>query len=286
MIHLPDLRRLSPTTSALMTMALLCVACVFIALHIRAVRAMSEIGLPAALALPRIEQKAALLAEQNEVAQLQAALRGGSIDETVRVYVLPAREEVDRLLALFDVLFGYLEQKRMLFSFSAVTVGEKIPYSEGLSALPISFDVVVTPDGLSRVMDTVDLAGLLTVSDALTHNDIDAILTVTEQENPASVAALEHFLSTDLLRYAQDPSSYENQLRGAFSPASEHALQSLFNTSRLRRARALYGELGDILRTQELWPLRIMTIEKTSSSLGDNGRIKLSLMLHAYVREE
>jgi len=277
---LAALRRLPPVASLLAAVTLLSTSMLLIALHARSVRDMSEIGLPAALALPQIEKRAEILAEQNEIAQLQAALRGGSMEEMVRVYVLPEKEEVDRLLAMFDVLFAYLEQKKMLTDFSAVEVGE---VTEG--ALPVSFEVTVTQQGMADMLLFTELSGLLTVSDALTQEDIDTMLSVTEQENPASVAALEHFLATDLLRYSEEPRPYEEQLRKSFSPAAENALRSMFDVPRLRRARDLYSEMAPVLRQQNLWPLRLVTVEK-ASAVTEGGMVRLSLTLNAYIRGE
>lgn len=278
-------RRLPPVASFLMGLTLLSLGMLLVALHARAVRDMSEIGLPAALALPQIEKRAEILAEQNEIAQLQTALRSGSTEEMVRVYIIPEKEEIDRLLAVFDVLFGYLEQKKMLTSFSAVEVGEATEGVEGMKSIPVSFDAIVTHEGMADLLLFSELSGLLTVSDALTQKDIDAMLAVTEQENPASVAALEHFLSTDLLRYSEEPRPYEEQLRKSFSPAAENALRLMFDTPRLRRARMLYSEMAPVLRQQNLWPLRLLTVEK-ASAVQEGGMVRLSMTLNAYVRGE
>lgn len=253
-------------------------------MHSVSVREMREIGLPAALALPRIEKRMEILKEQNEIAELQASLRGGSEEERLHVYVLPAEEDIDRLLATFDVLFSYLEQKRLLHTVSAVEVGEQAPVSEGLSALPVSFEATVTRPGMEDLLLFTELSGLLTVSDALTQEDIDALLALTEQENPASVAALEHFLATDLLRYAEEPRPYEEQLRKSFSPAAEETLRVLLDAESLRRARDLFGAMAPVLRQQNLWPLRLLTVESAASQDAGDGLVRVALTLRAYVR--
>jgi hypothetical protein len=248
-------------------------------LHSASVRDMREVGLPAAMALPNIEKRMEILKEQNEVAQLQAALRGGSTEEMLNVYVIPGEEEIDRLLATFDVFFTYLEQKRLLSAVSGVHVGEMVD-----GALPVSFDATVTEQGFSDLLLFADLAGILTVSDALTQRDIDTMLAATEQENPASVAALEHFLATDLLRYSEEPRPYEEQLRKSFSGAAEPALRSMLDAPRLQRARSIFKDLAPVLRQQNLWPLRLLTVEKASSSSAGGGMMRVELQLNAYVR--
>ena len=272
--------RLSPAQSLMISAGLLTSSALLLWLHAQAVADMREVGLPAALALPQVEQRIAVLKEQNDIAQLQASLRGGSQEEMINVYVLPKEADTDRLLAMFDVLFNWLEQKHQLTSFSAVTVG-----SPEDGKMPVSFDAVLTQEGLSNLMLFADLSGLLTVSDALSQEDIQHLLALTEQENPSSVAALEHFLSTGLLDYALEPRPYEEQLRKSFSTQAEPLLRSVLDGSRVRHARELLKDLGATLRKQNLWPLRLLTVEKATIEAQDGGMVKLEIRLDAYTRE-
>lgn len=283
---LSRIRRLSPLSVTAAAFSLLAGSGVLLWMHAASVRDMREIGLPAVVALPRIEKRMEILAEQNEIAELQAALRGGSEEERLRVYVLPDTADVDRLLAALDVLFGYLEQKRQLASVSGVEVGEEEPVSDTLAALPVSFEAVVRQEGMSALLQFVELSGLLTVSDALAPADVDALLALTEQEQPASIAALEQFLATDLLRYGQEPAAFEEQVRASFSPAAEETLQALFQAPLLRRARTFFADIGPILRRQHLWPLRLLTVKYASLREEGNGLLRVRLILYAYVRHD
>lgn len=253
-------------------------------LHSATVRDMREIGLPAAVEIPRIEQRMAILREQNEVAQLQAALRGGSQEELMRVYALPTEADADRLLATFDVLFSYLEQTGDLSWFSAVSVGETVEHDE-LTAMPVTFEAVLTPAGVTELELFLRLSGFMTVSDALGADGIAALLDLSERENPASVAALEHFLSTDLLRYSEDPRPYEEQLRRSFSPAAEEVLRAAFDSTDLRNARTLFGNLAPVLRSQELWPLRMLTLKGASYETRADGDIQATYEIEAWARK-
>lgn len=283
MMSFASVRRLS-SRAMLMTSTGLMVASAFLLwLHSATVRDMREIGLPAAVEIPRIEQRMAILREQNEVAQLQAALRGGSQEELMRVYALPADADADRLLATFDVLFSYLEQTKNLSWFSAVSVGESVEH-EDLAALPVTFEAVLTPEGVSELELFLRLSGFMTVSDALGSGGIAALLDLSERENPASVAALEHFLSTDLLRYSEDPRPYEEQLRRSFSPAAEEILRAAFDSTDLRNARTLFGNLAPVLRSQELWPLRMLTIKSASYETRPDGDIRVTYGVEAWGR--
>lgn len=254
-------------------------------MHAGAVRDMREVGLPAAIALPQMEKRIALLQEQNEIAEVQAEVRGGSQLDLLHLYVLPQEDDIDRLLATFDVVFSYLEQKRLLTSFSDIRIGEREDVSEGVQSLPITFEADLTPDGLKQLLLFTDISGLLTVGDLLSQDDIDAALALTEQENPAAIAALEQFLSTDLLRYAEEPKPYEEQLKKSFvSPASETALMNFFYSDELREAKELMKDLGPILREQKMWPSRLLTVDTAAYRDAGNGLVHVAMTLSAYVR--
>lgn len=279
-----SVRRLSSRAMLTASTGLMFASALLLWLHAATVRDMREIGLPAAVEVPRIEQRMAILREQNEVAQLQAALRGGSQEELMRVYALPADADADRLLAMFDVLFSYLEQAGDLSWFSAVSVGEQVEY-DALTALPVTFEAVLTPEGVSELELFIRLSGFMTVSDALGEDGIASLLELSERENPASVAALEHFLSTDLLRYSEDARPYEEQLRRSFSPAAEDVLRSAFDSTDLRNARTLFGNLAPVLRSQELWPLRMLTITHASYETRPDGDIRVTYEVEAWSRK-
>lgn len=284
MMSIASVRRLSPRAMLMTSTGLMFASAFLLWLHSATVRDMREIGLPAAVEIPRIEQRMEILREQNEVAQLQAALRGGSQEELMRVYALPAEADADRLLATFDVLFSYLEQTGDLSWFSAVSMGEMAEHDE-LTALPMTFEAVLTPTGVTELELFLRLSGFMTISDALGADGIAALLDLSERENPASVAALEHFLSTDLLRYSEDPRPYEEQLRRSFSPAAEDVLRTAFDSTDLRNARTLFGNLAPVLRSQELWPLRMLTLKGASYETRADGDIQATYEIEAWSRK-
>lgn len=281
------LHRLSATQQCATAMALLGGSMLLLWMHAGAVRDMREVGLPAAIALPQIEQRLSVLSEQKEVGQLQAAMRGGSEEEMLHVYVIPEDDDIDRLLATFDVLFNYLEQKRLLTDFSEVSIGERTEAGENLFALPFTFEADLTQEGLSQLLLFIDLSGLLTVGDVLSQEEIDRLLAATEQEHPTAIAALEHFLSTDLVRYAQESRPYEEQLKKSFvSPISEPVLQSVFQSARLRKARALFADLAPVLHQQNLWPLRFLSVERAEYRTKGDSAVHAAFTVKAYVRGE
>src|SRR3989338_317738 len=199
----PHWLRMSSRTGAVLALA--GTSMLLLLVHVLAVREMRSTGLPAASALPALQHRVAVLTEQAEVSELQAALGGGTQEEAVRRFVLPATTDTDRLLATLDTLFEVLRARKDLSAVSAVTL------------LPLRFEANVTEEGAATLLRFFDTAGMLTVSDALTPEETALLLRLTEQENPAAVTALERFLATDLLRYAHSPRPFQDQLLAAFS---------------------------------------------------------------------
>lgn len=285
MSYLSFVRRLSPEVCVLLALTFITASGALLWRQAAAVREMREIGLPAAVALPQLEHRLQVLKDQTEAAHVQAALGKGTEEELLRLYVLPETENTSRLLATFDVLFGYLEKRNMLIAYPDFTVGEAEDVEPGLQALPVSLHATLTPDGFQEWMHVLDLAGLLTIADAVDDNALQYLLQQTERENPGAIAALEQFLSTDLLRYSEEPRSYEEQLRRSFATEEfSDALHALLESEQLRHARDVYSDLAPVLRAQNLWPLRFLTVRDAAVRTDVNGNEHVEMMLNAYVR--
>lgn len=234
--------------------------------------------LPAAVRIPQLEQRLKHVREQVEVTELEAMLRGGSTEEILRTYALPAENDVERLVQTLEVVSNELQKQHLLTGAATITPGENGD---------IALEVTGTPEGARSLMLLLELSGLFTVSDALTPADLDTLLTLTEEENPAALPSLENFLGTDLLHYAIEPRAAEEQLKKSFS--SEIFLQTLddiLTESQLSEARRiLSGPVGRALSDHHLWPMRFLSIESVTEEETPNGT-KLSLKLHAHYRDE
>jgi hypothetical protein len=252
------------------------------------IRQVKEIGLPAALELPQMEKRLALLQDQVEAAELQEALRTGSAQEQFGVYVIPGELDLDRLLATFDILADDLHAIGALSALSPIHVGEPQTIREGsaLRAVPVTFDAELNREGMDKLLLLLRLSGRLTVSDALSPQQLSALINLTEKENPAALTVLEQFLGADLLRYSREPEPFENQvLRSLTSPEFEKQFTDIVDHSGLAKARYLFGgALGQSLEGHNLWPMPILTVERTDMQVLPGGMYKVALRLHAYVR--
>lgn len=266
-------------------LSLLGISCLLLSDHATAVHSMRETGLPAAVELPALEQRMRILKEQNEVAELQAALSTGSAQEMLDVYALPSGTGSVRALAQLDVVFTILEQRNDLLEVSAVSVGTRVDGPEQTTVLPLSFTAHMTREGWKRFVLFTNLSGLMTVGDTIDDVAFVDLLSLTEQENPATVAALEQFFSVDLLRYAQESRAFDNALLKSFS--SESALQSVrafLDSPRLQSMRDLLNPLVPTLRASRLWPLQFMQIQEVSQHLRDDGTLDVTVTVGAYGR--
>ncbi|MDD5739571.1 MAG: hypothetical protein PHO20_02285 [Candidatus Peribacteraceae bacterium] len=252
--------------------------------HIQEVKAVRETALPLLAALPSLERRLALLKEQVEVTELQAALKTGSQLERVRVSVLPQEADVPRALATLELLRSTLESQGVVGSLSPIEVGREQARSDGLAAVPLNFQLSARTDGVRRVLAFVRLAGLVTVGDALTTAEKNALIRATEEENPAGIIMLEQFFSTDLFRYAEEPRPVEEQLKRSLqSEGFLTVLEQATETSLLKDAKELFqGPVGPAASRARLWPMEFLAIDRVELKPGSSPdwyRLTLSLSL-------
>lgn len=285
MITLASLRRPSLHVQYLLSAMLLGLSIQLLTLHVETVRDMRDIGLPAALAMPSIQQRLSIIKEQSEVAELQASISGDSNEEMLRMYVLPDNAALDRLLATVDAFTTELKKQGALTGLSPVQVGDEMQSGDVMKT-PVSFEADVTADGLRTLFLFQDLSGLLTVSDALTADEQSELLHLTEQENPAAITALETFLSTDLLTYAKAPQVTQDQLFRSFSSdVFADSFSRITEQSDLGAiAELLSGPLARTLEAQKLWPLRfLMPVKSAIRQTGEN-QYHIAVTWEAYSR--
>lgn len=244
---------------AFMVGSVTCLICAsfLLLLHARKIRDVSEEALPMAAELPVLEGREKFLKEQIEVAELHAQLRNGSDSERISAFVLPKELDIDRGLALFDILRAHLQRMDALRSLSSVEFEDSIAGEDGITAHPFSLEMVVTEEGAKKALGLFSLAGYLTVADALTQEEIDSLMKRSDQENPAGITSLERFLGTDLLRYVLEPKLFEEGLLGAYTSAGfADALQRITRGPSLTQAKEVLGlGLAQVLEQEKLWPL-------------------------------
>lgn len=242
--------------------------------HAHAIREVTGESAPLAGEIPILERRLQFLQQQLEMAQLHTALRTGSQEERLTVFVLPEESDLDRLLGSFDILREVLGTQGHLSDFAAIDIGEREPTAlKAIQSESVSFSVSVDEEGFRELMTFLRIAGLLTIGDVLGQDDLAKLLHLTEEENPAGLIALEQFLSTDLLQYARDVRSYEDQLLKSFSsPSFTQALHAALQSPPLRNARRLLeGPIGKELQAQKLWPLQMLTLNEARVERGSVG---------------
>ncbi len=256
--------------------------------HVRTIASVREVSVPLVADLPIMERRKALLAEQVDLTELQNSLRIGSHEERMRVYVIPDEFDIDRLVALFEVLTLTVKKLDYIAStVSPIEFGEEVVVGDGVYALPISLRLSVRDDGLANIFNLFKLAGLVTIADALTEEEMTHLFERIEEENPAGIVALEQFISTDLLEYALDPRPSDDRLKRSFLGSNFlRTFEDVFSESLVADAKELLGgPLGHVLKQQKLWPMPFLTFEKILTESGKaDGWQMLSIKFHAYRR--
>lgn len=287
----PRIRHVRAVRTALLLgagTALLSVSGSLLSTHASAVLEVREVSLPLIAEIPALERRVTALRDQVELAELNAATRLGSAEERVHVFVLPESVDYDRLLSIFDILGQELKSERLLTDFTDITLGEPVASSEpGLEMRPISLRFSAHEEGVQLFLSLVRLSGLLEIGDTLSTDERRLLLAKTEDENPAGVVAVEQFLSADLLRYAKEPKTYEEQLTRAFSsPSFLQSLEDVLQAPLLRDARRLLGgRVGASLEHYDLWPLPMIVLDDARIQAGGApGWFTLSVTLQVYNR--
>lgn len=277
-----------PMTKCLTACFCLIAAAGIVLSHVRAIRDVGEIGLPAAQRVTALEQRLEVLRQQVEATQAQAALKGDSQEELIRQTVLPSTAELAHVLSLFDLLRDNLAKDGLVRGMSEVTVGDAVavPERTNVEASPIAVRFTVSRAGVDAVLLFFELTGFLTVGDALSPSEREQLLVLTERENAAGLPALEEFLRTPLLTYARGSQAARDELAKNFGSDQYVAtLERIIQGSRLPRVRYLLGgTFGVALQDAGLWPLRFMTVDRTEITPAEDDAFELSLSLSAYSR--
>lgn len=234
--------------------------------HIHTIIMVRDVSVPIVGQLPQLEHQLQALQDQMELTELSTATRIGSQQEKIEMYALPKETNVSRTVATFEVLRDVLSRDGMLSSMSDLTFGEPTKRDDGVTTLPVSVDFVVHQDGFSAIELLLQLSGRLTIGDILTEEEVALLIDRIEQENPSGIVALEQFLSADLMKYAENPKAYEEQLKRSFSSSMFlNTFDSILRTSLLRDVRqVLHSDLGQALVTYKLWPMQMMAVEELS----------------------
>ena len=264
--------------------ALFIVSAGYIADHAKAIYDAGQVSLPLVAELPALERRIAVLTEQVEMAELQVALRKGSQSEKITTHVLPQDPNFDRLIALFDVFREVQQAKGVISTMTKIDIGN--PVQQGnVHTRPVQLSFAAHDQGLQTFLSFVRLAGLLTVGDALSADERALLIQRTEEENPTGIVALEQFFSADLLDYATNARSYEQQVLRSFSSSSFHsAFRSVTQSSLLQEARMLFdSDFGAIVEQHGVWPFPFFAIDTIRVERGQSPKwqqVSVQLLLY------
>ena len=238
------------------------VSAFFITLHMQTIAEIRDVSVPIVAQLPQLEQRLSALRQQVELTELHSANRS-SAQEKVEVYALPRKTDLSRLIATFEITRDLLQREGLLADMSEIDIAEPEAYEGGGFVRRVTVHFSVHEEAMRTILLMTRLAGLLTVGDVLTEKEVALLVDRVEQENPSGIVALEQFLSTDLLRYIEEPRTYEEQLKRSFSTTTFfNALENVIRTSLLYEAKLLLGsDMGEVLRNYKLWPMQIMAVD-------------------------
>ncbi|MBU0458513.1 hypothetical protein KKF03_03615 [Patescibacteria group bacterium] len=265
------LRHVSTGVGLLIGSTMFAFALLLLLEHIMVLKEVKMVSVPLVAKLAELERREDALREQVELSQIQAATKVGSLGEKLDINILPKETDFDRLIAAWDLYSDWLRNQGLVSEMSDITFGDPVILEEeGVTVRPMRVSYSAHEDGIKKLLIFTQLAGLLTVSDALTDEEIQILFESTEKENPVGIVALEQFLSSDLLRYSRDVRSYEEQLKRSFNSTEfANLLESVSEGSLLGGAYRIFGgEFGKTMSDGNPWPIQFMTLREVSMEEG------------------
>lgn len=286
-MHAPDTGFTKSKKSLVLSTGLLGLSAFLLITHANTILRVRDVSVPLVAKLPGLERQLNVLKEQVELSELHATTRTGSHEERIHVYVLPEEPDLDRLLATIEVFQESLRRKGQLGATSSIDLREEEKLSDDVSVQRMTAQFAVTDPGIRTILQFVQVAGVLTVGDALQPDELDFILRKTEEENPAGIVALEQFLTTDLFAFSRNPKLYTERVFRSFSSDSFHeALLTILQSSLLRDSQELFGgEFGQAIERAHLWPVQLIRLGGAELKQGGSeGWYRLTLDLLVYSR--
>ncbi len=247
--------------------------------------------LPATAEIAGLQRRIAVLSDQEEASEAQRMVSGGISEEHLRAFMVPLSLSRERIVGFAEAVADALKKEGVLKDAAAVTIGDaddtRVASGATLLFTPVSLTLHVRDDAaVAPALAAFDTAGALTVIDALSPQDIALLLSLSEQENPASIVSLEQFFDTDLLTYAQQSRAIEDQLLKSFtSPAFATALQAALQAERVQSLRRLLGgPLGERLSHDQLWPPPLLLLQGLSQKRQADGSVILTVTFDTATR--
>jgi hypothetical protein len=247
--------------------------------HALVIRSVGQDALSLASRIPPLEERETLLKRQVELSKQISFSRLGSLKEQLNTFVL-SPHAADRAIASLTVVTDAMRAQQDLRDISPIEVGKD---AEESSDSTLTFTVTVNDEGMRILSRFFSISGLLTVYSALTPDQAQHLLALTERDNPTGIVALGQFLSTDLSKYLLDPSAYDRRLLVDYSStAFAEELGNIMGASFFDEEGAfLRGSVGSTLLHANLWPLPFLMVEKEGMTELPDEWYKVSFVVRA-----
>jgi hypothetical protein len=259
--------------------------------HVETLRTVQQQGLPLAAEVATLERRLAILTKQTQALRLTGDIAGGTMEEDLRLFVLPDGGDGARAIALLNAVLDAWRADGRVKDVTPIVLGEPEPaavegVSDPLVRRTLRFTMQLRDEDLGDFTTLLRLAGLLTVEDALTSENRAELLALSEAGNPEQITSLSRFLSTNLLAYLRDPLVAEERLLAAFpTDALTAFLRTFERTSLIRDGMALArGPVGTVLLKEKLWPLPFLSVSSLEVEEKGGGWVRVEVQALAYGR--
>jgi hypothetical protein len=255
--------------------------------HMKAMTTALSLSTPLVQEIPSLEKKALLLQEQVELSELTSAIQPNVLREYVYAYVLPQEVDIDRTLSFLDIIREHFTALGVLQDMSSVEFGQKEITNDDVSFVPIIFSLSLQKEAVAQIVSLFDMAGVITIADLFSHEELQAIVDPLEAKNSAGITHLEKFVSTDLRTYVSDKKATVAALRRAYGGEElTQFLQTIDQSNEMKKVqRAFSNNFASVLQEHALWPLPLLTIDSLQfATTDDPDTVRLNFAVRMYER--
>ena len=239
-------------------------ACGTLVLHARQFGSKRDGAVSIGLTLPDQKARVALLEAQTEAEQVFFEQGLAAREEQADIFVLPVGIPRARILQSIQEIGTAVRKDGTTFTIEGMTTGNVASLTMSgttIEKTAVNLMLKANFQTMTKLFGILGFSGKMMVKDVIPEGVQQAFLAEVENVSPLALGSAEQFLYTDLLEYAADPDSKEQQLFTELSPERAGELRAHLLESGLSSVRASLSPVAKDLKTSGTWPLPLVRID-------------------------
>ncbi len=233
---------------------------------------MRDTAISMAKELPELRSSNSILKGNIDSERLYGQVGKAALEEQAAAYVLPVTLDQERIRRLFQRIVDAVSETNPItidrFTFGGST------QSGALVFIPSEMVLSGSEQGVSDFIGILRWSGTFTVHD-IVRGQAETFLKRIQAEQPLALPAAEEFLRMDLLAYASRPDQAEEDAFQDLPSNVATDVKQLLLEAGLADVRSSLKTIAPLLRSQQAWPLPLLSIEQLSFEAG-KGTVRLT----------